>query len=205
MELVLALAHRRAGRLRRLAAAAAAHLPGRSSACRCSPTRSTSSSSRWAGCAVGAPPMRRRPARRSTPPHYADPVPQALVLTAIVISFATTALFLVVLLASRGLTGTDHVDGREPRAMSRWPDHLMIAPILLPLVAGRADAALRRAPPQAEGRSSACVAAIAAARRSRSSPCCGIGGIEAAIQASTCSATGRRPSASCWCSTGCRR
>ena len=42
----------------------------------------------------------------------ADPVPQALVLTAIVIGFATTALFLVVLLASRGLTGTDHVDGR---------------------------------------------------------------------------------------------
>jgi multicomponent Na+:H+ antiporter MnhC subunit len=46
--------------------------------------------------------------------NYADPVPQALVLTAIVISFATTALFLVLLLASRGLTGTDHVDGREP-------------------------------------------------------------------------------------------
>jgi multicomponent K+:H+ antiporter subunit C len=43
---------------------------------------------------------------------YADPVPQALVLTAIVIGFAMTALFLVVLLASRGLTGTDHVDGR---------------------------------------------------------------------------------------------
>jgi multicomponent Na+:H+ antiporter MnhC subunit len=46
--------------------------------------------------------------------NHADPVPQALVLTAIVISFATTALFLVVLLAARGLTGTDHVDGREP-------------------------------------------------------------------------------------------
>ena len=44
---------------------------------------------------------------------HADPLPQALVLTAIVISFATTALFLVVLLAARGLTGTDHVDGRE--------------------------------------------------------------------------------------------
>ncbi|KQQ35086.1 MULTISPECIES: Na+/H+ antiporter subunit C [Rhizobium/Agrobacterium group] len=43
----------------------------------------------------------------------ADPVPQALVLTAIVIGFATTALFLVVLLASRGLTGSDHVDGRS--------------------------------------------------------------------------------------------
>jgi multicomponent Na+:H+ antiporter MnhC subunit len=45
--------------------------------------------------------------------NLADPVPQALVLTAIVIGFAMTALFLVVLLASRGLTGTDHVDGRE--------------------------------------------------------------------------------------------
>jgi len=44
---------------------------------------------------------------------FADPLPQALVLTAIVIGFATTALLLVVLLAARGLTGTDHVDGRE--------------------------------------------------------------------------------------------
>ena len=45
---------------------------------------------------------------------YADPLPQALVLTAIVINFAMTALFLVVLLASRGITATDHVDGKEP-------------------------------------------------------------------------------------------
>jgi len=45
--------------------------------------------------------------------HYTDPMPQALVLTAIVIGFATTALFLVVLLASRGLSGSDHVDGAE--------------------------------------------------------------------------------------------
>ena len=44
---------------------------------------------------------------------YANPVPQALVLTAIVIGFATTALFLVLLLAQRGLTNTDHVDGSE--------------------------------------------------------------------------------------------
>lgn len=44
---------------------------------------------------------------------YTDPMPQALVLTAIVIGFATTALFLVVLLASRGLAGTDHVDGKD--------------------------------------------------------------------------------------------
>jgi multicomponent K+:H+ antiporter subunit C len=40
-------------------------------------------------------------------------VPQSLVLTAIVIGFGTTALFLVMLLALRALTGTDHVDGRE--------------------------------------------------------------------------------------------
>lgn len=44
---------------------------------------------------------------------YADPLPQALVLTAIVISFAMTALLLVILIASRGLTGTDHVDGED--------------------------------------------------------------------------------------------
>ncbi|WP_273722340.1 Na+/H+ antiporter subunit C [Bartonella sp. AU18XJBT] len=47
------------------------------------------------------------------PANYVDPLPQALVLTAIVIGFATTALFLVILLVSRGLTGSDHVDGRE--------------------------------------------------------------------------------------------
>ena len=48
------------------------------------------------------------------PARFADPLPQALVLTAIVIAFAATALLLVVLIAARGLTGTDHVDGREP-------------------------------------------------------------------------------------------
>ena len=51
--------------------------------------------------------------QQADPSLYDDPVPQALVLTAIVIGFATTALFLVVLLASRGLTGTDHVQGEE--------------------------------------------------------------------------------------------
>ncbi|WP_157268448.1 Na+/H+ antiporter subunit C [Azohydromonas aeria] len=48
--------------------------------------------------------------------HYADPLPQSLVLTAIVIGFATTALFLVLLLALRGLAGSDHVDGDEDAA-----------------------------------------------------------------------------------------
>jgi multicomponent K+:H+ antiporter subunit C len=50
------------------------------------------------------------------PARYTDPTPQALVLTAIVISFALTALFLVVILAARGITGSDHVDGKEPDA-----------------------------------------------------------------------------------------
>jgi len=60
----------------------------------------------------GAAPIVRAGAA-ADPSLYADPLPQALVLTAIVIGFATTALLLVVLLASRGLSGTDHVDGRE--------------------------------------------------------------------------------------------
>jgi multicomponent K+:H+ antiporter subunit C len=46
---------------------------------------------------------------------YADPLPQALVLTAIVISMAMTALVLVLALQGRSLLGSDHVDGREPR------------------------------------------------------------------------------------------
>jgi multicomponent K+:H+ antiporter subunit C len=61
------------------------------------------------GVKTNVPPILTDDAVAST---LTDPVPQALVLTAIVIGFATTALFLVVLLASRGLTGTDHVDGR---------------------------------------------------------------------------------------------
>ena len=48
---------------------------------------------------------------RPTLGNYTDPMPQFLVLTAIVIGFATTALFLVLLLAARGLSDSDHVDG----------------------------------------------------------------------------------------------
>jgi multicomponent K+:H+ antiporter subunit C len=55
------------------------------------------------------------PGRPADLEHYTDPMPQALVLTAIVIGFATTALFLVVLLAARGLSGSDHVDGSKER------------------------------------------------------------------------------------------
>ena len=46
---------------------------------------------------------------------YADPVPQALVLTAIVISFAMTAFVIVLALKARAELGNDHVDGtHEP-------------------------------------------------------------------------------------------
>jgi len=44
---------------------------------------------------------------------YADPLPQALVLTAIVISFGMTAFVVVLALHAQGVLGTDHVDGRE--------------------------------------------------------------------------------------------
>jgi len=63
---------------------------------------------------IGAPPITSK--GLENPALYADPTPQALVLTAIVISFALTALFLVVLLAARGATGSDHIDGQEPKA-----------------------------------------------------------------------------------------
>ena len=62
---------------------------------------------------VGAPPI-VQPGGAPTLAQYADPLPQALVLTAIVISFALTAVMLVIALATRAETGSDHVDGREP-------------------------------------------------------------------------------------------
>lgn len=45
---------------------------------------------------------------------YADPLPQALVLTAIVIGFGMLALLVAIALKARQATGTDHVDGAEP-------------------------------------------------------------------------------------------
>ena len=46
----------------------------------------------------------------------ADPLPQALVLTAIVIGFATTGLVIEMALRSRHESGSDHVDGAEGQA-----------------------------------------------------------------------------------------
>lgn len=44
----------------------------------------------------------------------ADPLPQALVLTAIVIGFGMTAYLVALALRARAETGSDHVDGAEP-------------------------------------------------------------------------------------------
>ena len=62
--------------------------------------------------AVGAPPI-VRPGIAATLAQYTDPLPQALVLTAIVISFGMTALLLVIALRGRHESGTDQVDGRD--------------------------------------------------------------------------------------------
>lgn len=56
---------------------------------------------------LDAPPLIRAGAR------YTDPLPQALVLTAIVIGFGMTAYLLMVALRAMAETGDDHVDGRE--------------------------------------------------------------------------------------------
>lgn len=45
---------------------------------------------------------------------YADPLPQALVLTAIVIGFAMTAFAVILAMRARADLGNDHVDGRVP-------------------------------------------------------------------------------------------
>lgn len=46
---------------------------------------------------------------------YTDPIPQALVLTAIVIGFAMTSFITVLALRARGEMGNDHVDGQEEK------------------------------------------------------------------------------------------
>jgi multicomponent K+:H+ antiporter subunit C len=55
--------------------------------------------------AIGAPPVIADGAA------YTDPLPQALVLTAIVISFGMTAFVIVLALKARAELGNDHVDG----------------------------------------------------------------------------------------------
>ena len=53
------------------------------------------------------------PAILSETGRVTDPLPQALVLTAIVIGFATTAFIVQLALRSRYESGTDHVDAKD--------------------------------------------------------------------------------------------
>lgn len=57
-----------------------------------------------------------RPPIYASGAQYADPLPQALVLTAIVISFGMTALVVVLALRTYLETGTDQIDGRPDAA-----------------------------------------------------------------------------------------
>jgi multicomponent K+:H+ antiporter subunit C len=50
---------------------------------------------------------------------YTDPLPQALVLTAIVIGFGMTAFAVVLALRLRAETGSDHVDGSADTGAAR--------------------------------------------------------------------------------------
>lgn len=51
--------------------------------------------------------------------HLADPLPQALVLTAIVIGFAMTAFVIMLSLRARAELGNDHVDGKNEGGAER--------------------------------------------------------------------------------------
>lgn len=57
------------------------------------------------------PPILGAPTADAVP--YADPVPQALVLTAIVIGFGMSAYAVVLAIRARVASGTDHVDGAD--------------------------------------------------------------------------------------------
>lgn len=50
---------------------------------------------------------------------YSDPLPQALVLTAIVIGFAMTAFVVILAMRSRADQGSDHVDGQESEQQAK--------------------------------------------------------------------------------------
>ena len=62
---------------------------------------------------VGKPPVLRDGVAH-TLANYSDPLPQALVLTAIVIAFAMTAVTIVLAIRSRSDNHSDHVDAHEP-------------------------------------------------------------------------------------------
>ncbi len=86
-----------------------------------------------AGVARDAPPL-----LDLAGPHN-DPLPQALILTAIVIGFGTTALLLVLAVRAYQATGTDHVqelverpDPMEPPEVFADPEHPSVSPEIGP-------------------------------------------------------------------------
>lgn len=60
------------------------------------------------GLKTGAPPLLGEKAEA-----YVDPLPQALILTSIVISFGVTAFFIVLAYRTYRSTGTDDVEGNK--------------------------------------------------------------------------------------------
>ncbi|MEN1956947.1 Na+/H+ antiporter subunit C [Luteimonas sp. MJ204] len=63
---------------------------------------------------IGKPPV-LQPGLEATLANHTDPLPQALVLTAIVISFAMTAVLIVLAMRSRADNDSDHVDAGDVR------------------------------------------------------------------------------------------
>lgn len=64
--------------------------------------------------AMGRLTLGRPPVITAQATAYADPLPQALVLTAIVIGFAMTAFVIMLALKARAELGSDDVDGGNP-------------------------------------------------------------------------------------------
>jgi len=60
-----------------------------------------------------------------TQTQYADPIPQALVLTAIVIAFGMTAFLIVLALKARSDLGNDHVDGVHLAKDEKLLEHIV--------------------------------------------------------------------------------
>jgi len=92
--------------------------------------------------------------------HHTDPLPQALVLTAIVIAFAMTAVIIVLAIRSRADNHNDHVDGSLAEAEFQRREQLRHAQAreaahAAELVAGNEAAAATGTPPARDGESRA--------------------------------------------------
>ncbi len=86
-----------------------------------------------AGVRQDSPPLLQLPGP------YNDPLPQALILTAIVIGFGTTALLLVLAMRAYQASGTDHVqelaerpDPVTPPEVAADPEHPSVSPEIGP-------------------------------------------------------------------------